>query len=311
MSSQLSFFPDAHRAQLSWSVSRDKRLKTCLRRYYYQHFASKGGASAEASDEQRELYMLKWLRNRFMWVGEIVHEAVEHALDTMRSREQVDVDALCRRSVQRMRLQYSESLHRVYKERPRLACGLFEHEYQQSITRTQWREQRDRMERCIRNFFKLSLFEEICSTPSYRWLALEETSSFIVDDATVVVKPDFAWRDTDGLVHLVDWKTGIARPEDEKLQLAVYAILGQREWGARPEEIVGHVAYLEPGHVVRIDLNVHDLEWAENAIRESLATMRDVHRTETATDRFAMERFPMTQDLERCTMCNFKRHCAR
>ncbi|MEO0814629.1 MAG: PD-(D/E)XK nuclease family protein, partial [Myxococcota bacterium] len=288
------------------SVSRDKRLKTCLRRYYYQHYASRGGGGAEASEQQRELYVLKWLRNRYMWVGEIVHELVQYALEDFRARAQVDPERLIRRGVQRMRVQYSESLHRRYRERPRLACGLFEHEYDEPISREEWRDARDRMERCLRNFFTLPLVEEIRATPAYQWLALEDASTFIVDGARILVKPDFAWRDEEGRVHLVDWKTGIARPEDERLQLAVYAILGQREWGARSGELVGHAAYLESGEVRDFPIGNEDLAWAEDVIRESVNTMRNLHESEPPA-----ELFPKTEDQDACRMCNFKRQCGR
>lgn len=306
MSSQLSFFPDSKPTRFTWSVSRDKRLKTCLRRYYLQHYASRRGGSAGATADQRELYVLKWLRNRYMWVGEIVHELIEYALEDFRSRAEVDPDRLIRRGVQRMRVQYSESLHRLYREKPRAACGLFEHEYDEPISREEWRDARDRMERCLRNFFALPLVDEIKKTPAYQWLALEDTSSFIVDGAKILVKPDFAWRDAAGCVHLVDWKTGLARPEDEKLQLAVYAILGQREWGARPDELVGHAAYLDRGEVADIRIDEDALGWAEQTIRESVSTMRNLHEPDPPA-----ELFPMTEDRDACRMCNFKRRCGR
>ena len=306
MSSQLSFFPEESRARITWSVSRDKRLKTCMRRYYFQHYGSRGGASETATDEQRELYVLKWLRNRYMWVGEIVHELVEQALERFRTRSKVDPEQLVRSGVQRMRVQYSESLHRVYRERPRFACGLFEHEYDEPVSREEWREQRARVERCLRNFFALPLVETIRTTPAYQWLALEETSTFVLDGSSVVVKPDFAWRDEDGRVHLVDWKTGIPRPEDERLQLAVYAILGAREWGARPGELIGHAAYLERGEVVEFTIGDEELAWAEETIRESLGTMRNLHESDPPR-----ELFPMTGDTSACALCNYKRRCGR
>lgn len=306
VSSQLSFFPDESSAQLRWSISRDKRLKICPRRYYLQHYGSRGGGNAEADETAQHLYILKWLRNRYMWVGEVVHELVEDALEFVRNRQPVKADALIRRGTQRMRLQYSESLHGLYRTRPRYACGLVEHEYEMPIDGAEWRRQRDRMERCVRNFFAMPIFEAIRETPDYRWLALESMSTFHHDGATVVVKPDFAWRGDDGRVNLVDWKTGRANPEDERLQLAVYALFARREWGAAPGEIRGIIAYLERGEVRETTIDDADLEFAENAIRDSVATMRGLDEPAPPEERFAM-----TEDLGACELCNFRRHCGR
>lgn len=306
MSSQLNFFPDEKPARITWSVSRDKRLKTCLRRYYFQHYGSRGGSRDTASADRRELYILKWLRNRYMWVGEIVHELVEEALEGFRTRSEVHPDELVRSGVQRMRAEYCESKQRVYRERPRLACGLFEHEYEERVSREEWQAQRKRMERCVRNFFSLPLVQVIRETPGYRWLALEETSSFVVDGSNVLVKPDFAWRDPEGCVHLVDWKTGLPRPEDETFQLAVYAIHGRREWGAAPHELRGHIAYLDRGEVAEFDIGERELSQAEQTIRDSLGTMRNLHESDPPA-----ELFPMTSETGVCAMCNFKRLCRR
>ena len=98
MSSQLQLWPESRSTdRLRWSVSRDKRLRDCARKYYFFHYASQGGKSAPPESLEHQLYVLKHLRNRFMWVGEVVHELLEHTLQNWGRGREVDPQALIRK----------------------------------------------------------------------------------------------------------------------------------------------------------------------------------------------------------------------
>ena len=305
--SQLHFWPEETAGdRIQWSVSREKRVRSCARRYHLHHFASRGGWQPGATAEARELYILRHLRNRYMWVGEVVHELVELALSAWRKGDNVPMEALIERGTHRMRAGYAESIQAMYKDRPHQACGLVEHELHHEVPRDEWKRQRDRMETCVRNFFGLSLTATIKSIPAWRWLALESSGSFELDGAIIVVRPDCAWRDESGRVVIVDWKTGKPRADDERLQLSVYGLFARRAWGTGPGEVRAVVAYLETGDVQETQLAAADLAWGEGVIKESLKTMRELGQHEG--DR---ERFPKTEDVAMCALCCFKRHCGR
>ena len=57
---------------------------------------------------------------------------------------------------------------------------------------------------------------------------------------------DFAYRDGDDRVHVLDWKTGKERGADH-MQVAQYALYAQRKWDAAPESVVGGLVYLGTG----------------------------------------------------------------
>ena len=292
--------------RLTWSVTRDKRLRTCLRRYYLHHFASRGGGGQKATRESRELYMLKHLRNRWMWIGETVHEMVELALNAFRRGDEVPVEQLIERGTRRMRAQYSESVQGIYRDTPQTKYALFEHEYREDITRDEWKAARDKMASCLRTFFALPIVQTIREAPVVQWLAVESAASYELDGATIIVKPDFAWRDTDGRVVLVDWKTGKPREEDERLQLAVYAGYAKRAWGVAPDFTRAVLVYLETGDVQELSFTDADLAWGEQMVRESVKRMRELAPYDTDASRF-----PMTEDTSNCTFCAFKRVCGR
>ena len=311
MSDQLDLWPeDAPGGRFVWSVSRAKRLRDCARRYFLQHYGSRGGGKPGAPAEVRDVYVLKHLRNRHMWVGEVVHEMVELALGAWRRGDEVPVEALVERGTRRMRAQYAESMQGVYRERPRQACGLTEHEYRDNISRDEWQAQRDRMERCLRNFFELELTASIRETPTWRWLALETTGSFDVDGTSVLVRPDFALRRDDDSVAIIDWKTGGAYPDDEWLQMAAYGVFARRAWGLGGARMVGTIAYLDDGETRELPIEEADLVRVQEVIRESIREMRRLSAA-APPEGLDPDAFPKTEDRATCARCTFRRTCGR
>jgi hypothetical protein len=64
------------RNELSWSHSRYETFRECLRRYFYHYYGSWGGWQDDADPLTRRLYILKQLKNRHLWAGGVVHDAV-------------------------------------------------------------------------------------------------------------------------------------------------------------------------------------------------------------------------------------------
>ncbi|OGQ89156.1 MAG: hypothetical protein A2289_17420 [Deltaproteobacteria bacterium RIFOXYA12_FULL_58_15] len=311
MSDQLDLWPeDAPGGRIAWSVSRHKRLGDCLRKYYLQHYGSRGGSKPDAPAEVRDVYMLKHLRSRHMWVGEVVHEMAELALSAWRRGDTVPVAALVERGTRRMRAQYADSVQRFYRDRPRYVRGLMEHEYDDTVSREEWRAQHDRMERCLHTFFDLEITATIRETPVWQWLALESFGSFDVDGTTVMVKPDFAWRADNDRIVIVDWKTGKPRPNDEWLQMAVYGLFARSAWGLRTEILDCRPVYLDTGEISMFQLSDDDLRTALDEIRVSVKEMKRLAALVVDGD-LDPEAFPKTDDVSYCNHCNFRRVCVR
>ncbi len=311
MTDQLELWPEeAPGERLNWSWSRSERLRACARRYYLHHYASRGGWEPGAPRAARETYVLRQLQSRYVWVGKVVHELIELALGSWRRGESVAVEGLVERGTRRMRAQYAESIQGVYWDRPMAACGLIEHEYGESIPREEWQAQRDRMERCVRAFFALPLIEGVRRLPTWRWLAVESLGSFDLEGATVVVRPDFAWRGEGNRVFIADWKTGRERPEEERQQLATYGLYARRNWGFGDAGITAVAVHLDTAggdaSVSEYPLGAPDLAAAEERVRTSAAAMRAL-----ASEASNPERFPMTEDRDRCRSCSFRRLCGR
>ncbi len=298
MPGQLNFWPGEAGPAIRWSVTRGKRFRDCLRRYYYHHYAS-------AKNKNHEAFVLKHLSNRYSWTGNAVHEALEYALKALRDGRVLGVDDVVNQATKRMRTQYLESVKKRYREKPGVAFGLFEHEFAENIAKETWAGCQIQAERCIRQAMDLPLWGLLRDLKPENWFAVETMRSFRLRAGSVIVKPDLAYRDPDGCVVLVDWKTGKPRPEDDRMQLGVYGLYAQQAgWG---EPLVGVLAYLDNVLLDEQPVDVHVLETTKITIEQSMTHMRAVLRNGHAHE----EDFPRTDDLRMCGMCSFKRICGR
>ena len=176
--------------EFSWSRTRDNVFKECRRRYYYQYYGAWGGWEAGADPLVRRLYVLKQLGTRQMWAGRLVHETIERALLAMRDGHALSEAALIEDTVRQMRLEWKGSRDGIYREYPK-RTGLFEHEYGVPIRDSEWQALRDHIVRCLRNFHRLPLLEDIKRTPTERWTFIEDIGSFPFEGTKLFSAPDF------------------------------------------------------------------------------------------------------------------------
>ncbi len=166
------------------------------------------------------------------------------------------------------------------------------------------------IEGSIRAFYGSETFDRIRSIPAARWLTVDELDSWSFEGTKVWVAIDFAYRDADDRIHVLDWKTGKERGADH-MQVAQYALYARRKWQAPPEAVVGGLVYLGAG-AERVDVAVDApaLEAAQGRMRESISAMKE-RLDDPRRNAASMERFPRIEDGAACRRCPFRRPCGR
>jgi hypothetical protein len=120
-------------------------------------------------------------------------------------------------------------------------------EHGESVGPEEWKRVWDELiEGSIRSFYGSETFDRIRAIPPSRWLTVDELDSWTFEGTKVWVAVDFAYRDEEGRVHVLDWKTGRERDADH-MQVAQYVLYAQRKWDAAPESVVGGLVYLGAG----------------------------------------------------------------
>jgi len=280
----------------SWSASRHETFATCRRRYYYAYYAAL---------EDPEVRRLKKLSALPLWAGSVVHDTIEWFLrnqDAIPSPE--EQEALIRRVVHTgMLSDWRES------ELGSLRFRLFEHEYGAPVEQEDKRLVVGTVMRSLRNFFRSETLRHALTLGRARWLALEDLVSFHVGDIEVFLRMDLAYREHDGRVVIVDWKTGRGEGRFNEVQIAGYALYAtERGWVGEPEEITTELNYLVIPRAVRRGVTKKKVEHARNFIARSAKDMRTL-LLDPVGNVARLEDFPMIDRPSTCRRCNFRRLC--
>jgi hypothetical protein len=299
------------RNEFSWSRSRDQLFRECPRRYYYNYYASWGGWEADAPETTRRLYVLKQLKSRHMWAGEVVHGVVEQVLRdlgrgiTLPRAEEAVASALAR-----MRESFKDSREGRYWRRPKYTLGLFEHEYQLDVTDDDWRQNAEHVATCIRNFFASDVYARLKAMPADDFLEIEKLSTFEISGVKVWVKLDCCLQAGSG-VFIIDWKTGRSDRGEHANQLACYALYAARQWGVEPRQIQTLVYNLALAEGRTYQITADTVSQARDEIMESAGAMRGYLVDAGGNEPLPEAEFPLSTDERPCRWCNFRGACPR
>ncbi|MBW2057891.1 MAG: PD-(D/E)XK nuclease family protein [Deltaproteobacteria bacterium] len=296
------------RNEFSWSKSRDEVFRACPRQYHFSYYAYWGGWREDAPPRTRQIYILKNLKNRYMWAGEKVHECLKHTLRNLqRGVSILEVDDIVSITLDRMREEFRSSREKRYLLHPR-TCALFEHEYGEELDDAEWKRVADNVEQCLRNFYGSEMFLMLKDLPRRMWLEIEDFSSFYLDGTKIWAVIDCSFRTEEGAV-IIDWKTGRSLGADISLQLACYAMYAMERWRLPPERVRLVEYNLLSNRSVDFTIGRREIESATSYIRGSIADMQsllaDVANNVPREERF----FRKTGDEKTRARCNFRKVC--
>jgi hypothetical protein len=298
--------------EFTWSKSRHEKFTECRRAYYYQYYGSWGGWEAPPGTTARELYVLKKLSSRWQWAGSLVHDALKEMLTRAKATGRITpVEDLCRRTHDKARAQWANSREKSYWGVPSRIVGLVEHEYAEPVPGEEWKRiYHDVVDGSLRAFYQSEIFAQIQATPRDRWLTVDVLDSWEFEGTKVWVAIDFAYRDEQGILHILDWKTGKERGVDHT-QIGIYALFAQQKWGVSAAELMGGLVYLQSGAArTEVQADPATLESCKSEMRESIAAMK-APLEDPKANRARLEMFPQLEDPAACKRCPFRRPCGR
>jgi CRISPR/Cas system-associated exonuclease Cas4 (RecB family) len=163
--------------------------------------------------------------------------------------------------------------------------------------------------RSLRQFFRSDVLRELFAVGRESWLTVEDLVSFHVGDVEVFLRMDVAFRDREGRVVIVDWKTGRAAGRFNEVQLAAYALYAcERGWVREAQVIRTELAYLAQARSVRRAVDVSKLDHARAFIARSAGNMKAL-LADPELNLARLEDFPMVERPQVCRRCNFRRLC--
>jgi len=296
-------------AQVAWSHSRIRTFKTCMRRYYYHYFLADNGWMESAGPERRKAYLLKKLSGLPLWTGDIVHTIIEHVIHGLRTRgELVTLDKARAHAVKLLRKGWVESVKGLGRRHPSKFLLLSEHYYGPKPSKEKCEEYKQRVLRCLHNFYHGAVMQRLRQAGPADYLTAEEFLKFRTRQGAVVsVKLDLAIR-ADGTAFLVDWKTG--KPSaDVAEQLCAYAMYAIKAgWAKDPEGLCCCPVYLNTEDQSRampeVPFTWDDLGRKAGCIQKEYEELVRVEGLKND-----MGAFPTCDDLNECKWCPFREIC--
>jgi hypothetical protein len=242
---------------------------------------------------------LKKLKNRHLWAGSFIHEAVGSLLKSVRQGEPVPAaDAFVDGLKIKMREQFLAS-----KENAAGAERLFEHEYRVPVAPEIWRGHWDTVEAGLRGFLNSKWLSRLSSLGPECWKAVDELLEFDVNGIKAYVKIDCAI-ESEGKFFLIDWKTS-APNADAEPSLLVSALYAHEVWGAEPDQIEAMAVCLLDGRTFHAAVNEDSLMNTHLRIEEESAALEEAKST-LGSDPFSVQ---ATSSLQSCRRCHFQVLC--
>jgi hypothetical protein len=324
--------PVAFKNRFGWSVSRERLLDECPRKYYFHYYLSWGGWERKAPLISREAFKLKRLVSLSLWRGQLVHYVVSKVLQSMKAKGRVpEKQKVIDYAVERFEAQLEFSRSRRYlteskKRGNRINIdwlALVEHEYDRPIDRARLERTRLECVEGIEGLYSSPLLPRIERSDPSGWSIedldhAEFSQVFEIGGVTVYAKTDFMFREADSSFNIVDWKTN--RPtgngedpaaESNRIQLGIYGYFATAVLSEPIERLrLLEVNLLEGGLVKEHSIDEDSLRSFADAVESGIGKLSDllVDSDVARNEPLGPTRFPKIEN-GRCIFCNFFRIC--
>ena len=301
----------------SWSISRVKTIKSCLREYYYTYYGSHRGWDPEASYEQKYSWRLKKLTNIWLAFGDVIHKAIKNIIDFMKNNidKEIDVDALKEFVRTNLNIIVKQSSRKDsilrWNEYPK-GNMLLEYYYDGKLEREDILEIKERIEQCVENIFESKTFFDINNGEYLDILEVDEGNFdyFFHEGVKVFALIDLLYLDNDRNIVIVDWKTGKQNEEDRE-QLLVYLLYVMEKYNVPVEKVKGRVEYLLQGEHVEYSFTNEDVEHIKNRISLEINVINALLVDENNNIPKDKDTFIMCDEDFKCNKCKYRRLCKK
>ena len=311
--------------EFSWSISRQRKLDQCPRAYFYTYYLGWNGWMGEAPTEARVAYRLGKLTSLDALLGQQVDVRARELEAAARAGAALPAaDELEARTREALRQLWTRSKdgRAAFEARPN-RVAMLRSLYMSQDTQPETDRLNEKAGPGMRGLLATSHWERLSARGDEGHVEVPDFAHFRWDGVKVFAAPDLAYTQ-DGVLHVIDWKTG---REDDTQPVQV---LLQMWWALEtcPElaqaaadgslEVRGYLEYVVTGSTQSVPAparagapaTLEDLrDVCAGTVRAGVTRMRallaDPERN-IALDKDAFER----RESGLCRMCNFAPVCA-
>lgn len=287
-------------------------LMECELKWALYYHLSKIGEYESGPKSLQLAWRLKHMKNIFLLFGELVHQIIEAEVNTlMETGEVLSVNKIRKRLSDMLNQTYSRSkngLNQWYKD-PKANPMLYEIYYDGGLSDTTIQSIRKRIDNCIKGFIHSATINKVITKGNVKVMESEKYRSFYLEGVRVVLSADLIYFDEENEIWgLVDWKTG-KQSQDDIIQLSLYAMYLEKNYGANLSDIIVTNEYLENGASKSYILDTYQTDNLRNIALQSAKRMAELEENLHKSDEEVMEMFQKTENKQSCERCNFKAIC--
>lgn len=299
------------RPPFEWSLSRQRTLEACARRYYWDVYGAWGGWEREAPEEKRIAYRLKKLRSLDLALGTALHRRAWELAELARAGRAPPSEATLRRrtrdEVGRLYRASREAFVRDPKGSPMLQ-GFY---YGEGPDEDAVERVREKLRVCLPHLLEVDLWPAIRERRRQVVFAADPDRFYepvVREDGTRVhATPDLVlWSPEEETYTVVDWKTGKPRPDDRR-QIEVYGLFAHERYDV--PRCRGRIVYLLDGSSRREELGPEAFEETRARIARGIEAMREYVEDPERNDPKPRSAFPLARDRWECRWCRFFELC--
>jgi len=290
--------------ELIWSTSRISLFYECPRKYYYNYYGYWEGWLPRANEDQKELYLLKNLKNIQTLTGELVHDLISSYLKSIKNgSSELDIKDIFEKKFDHL---INISTKKLYRRRPKLG-GIIEHEYDIDLPQELIDEQREKGKKCLDMFLKSKHLKKILSIPSKQWIFSPNFCKCEIGAFEAYTLFDFAYEE-EGKTIIIDFKTGNQAYFEDSVQPQAYIYYFWKTHNKKPEDMTFLFWHLPSDELIRKNVNEETLHEFETLVKKDILTLQK--QLDNVEKNIASEeKFNKTHEIVYCRNCQFRRYC--
>ena len=297
----------------SWSISRQRLLENCPRAYYYRYYLSHNGWLREAPERAKLAYRLSKLTSLDALLGQEMDVRAREIEAQARTDEPLpsasDLEERTRRTL-RDAWRSSKDNRVAFEARPKDHTMLRSF-YVEGCPPPEPETDRlnEKLAACHKHLLAASHWERLRGCGRDGCLLIPAFAHFFLDGVTAYAAGDMAYVH-DGIVYLVDWKSGRPAVDDElQVTLAVHCLC-ESEPSRAQFPVRATVHYLLTGEERQVTLPADLRACAADAVAVGVKKMRSFLRDIEANAPLDVGEFPC-KESGLCASCNFTLLCER
>jgi hypothetical protein len=296
--------------ELSWSMSKQRKLDRCPRSFYYSYDLAWNGWLDDAPDASRTAYRLNKLTSLDVLLGQQIDErARELEAAARRGKPLPSADELEARTREVLRRVWTTAKtgRSAFEARPGKAVML-RSLYLEQDTQPETDRLHQKVGPCMAGLVATSHWERLRGCGDDGRVEVPAFASFDFDGLKVFAAPDLAYVH-ESTLHVIDWKSG--REDDTDPMQVLLQMWWALETDAALEGLAvhGHLEYVATGRTQPVEPAPDFKAQAARVVREGIARMRALTSDPERNVPLGMEAFER-RESGLCRTCNFLPICA-